>query len=411
MVRSGAVRRIPRVIRGLLPALLLAPAPAGSAGPADAAVILISLDGTSAEAGRRGLASLAELARRGAVAERLVPVFPTNTFPNHVTLVTGVHPERHGIVDNAFLDPERGAYDKEPDPTWIEVEPLWSLAEARGIPTASFHWVGSEGPWRSGRGPRYWKRFDADVEEREKVAQILAWLDLEPAARPRLVTAWFHGADRAGHRFGPDAPEVVEALRAQDAALAELLAGLGRRGALATTTLLLVSDHGMEQVRRRVDLAAELRAAGLRARVFGGGGFATLDVPGGAPAEARAVEVARRLGLEAWRRGEAPAELRLGSPRFGEVGAIAPPGVAIGTLRLRGVHGYRPEQARMAALFAAVGRGVPAGLALGEVRSIDVAPTVLALLDAPIPAWMEGRPIPALRARAERQREGVGCGG
>jgi predicted AlkP superfamily pyrophosphatase or phosphodiesterase len=410
MVRSGAVRRIPSVIPGLL-ALLLAPAPAGSAGPADAAVILISLDGTSPETGRRGLASLAELARRGAVAERLVPVFPTNTFPNHVTLVTGVHPERHGIVDNAFLDPERGAYDKESDPSWIEVEPLWSLAEASGIPTASFHWVGSEGSWRSGRGPRYWKRFDADVEEREKVAQILAWLDLEPAVRPRLVTAWFHGADHAGHRFGPDAPEVLEALRVQDAALAELLAGLERRGALATTTLLVVSDHGMDGVRRRVDLAAALRAAGIRARVFGGGGFATLSVPGGAAAEARAVEVARRLGLEAWRRADAPPELRLGSARFGEAVALAPPGVAIGSLRLRGVHGYRPGQARMAALFAAVGRGVPAGLALGEVRSIDVAPTVLGLLGAPIPAWMEGRPIPALGVRAKEQPEGGGCGG
>jgi arylsulfatase A-like enzyme len=65
----------------------------------------------------------------------------------------------------------------------------------------------------------------------------------------------------------------------------------------------------------------------------------------------------------------------------------------------------------MAALFAAVGRGVPAGLALGEVRSIDVAPTVLGLLGAPIPAWMEGRPIPALGVRAKEQPEGGGCGG
>jgi len=400
MVRSGAVRRIPREFPALLLALLCAAAPAGAAGHADATVILISLDGTSPEVGLRGLAILREVARRGALARRLVPVFPTNTFPNHVTLVTGVHPDRHGIVDNAFLDPARGAFDKEADPSWIEVEPLWSLLEARGIPTAAFHWVGSEGPWRSGRGPRHWRRFESDVAEDEKVEQILAWLFEEPAgSRPRLVTAWFHGADHAGHLYGPDAPEVAQSLRAQDAALAELLAGIERHGALATTTLLLVSDHGMDRVEKRVDLAAGLRRAGIRARVFGGGGFASVVTPGGPAVEAKAVLAARGLGLEAWRRGEAPAELRLGNPRSGDVVALAPPGTAIGGGRLRGVHGYRPEQPRMAALFAAVGGAVPAGLALGDVRGIDVAPTVLLLLGVPIPEWMEGRPIPELAQR------------
>jgi hypothetical protein len=92
-----------------------------------------------------------------------------------VTLVTGVHPHRHGIVDNAFLDPVRGVYDKDADPTWIEVEPLWSLVEGRGLRAASYHWVGSEGPWRTGRAPSHWKRFDSGVAERDKVAQILAW--------------------------------------------------------------------------------------------------------------------------------------------------------------------------------------------------------------------------------------------
>jgi predicted AlkP superfamily pyrophosphatase or phosphodiesterase len=412
MVRSAAVRRIPRQIFACVGALALPFAPAQGAGPAvpaaaDATVILVSLDGTTPEAGRRGMPTLGEIARRGAWAGRLVPVFPTNTFPNHVTLVTGVHPDRHGIVDNAFLDPVRGVYERDGGPDWIEVEPLWSLVAARGIPSASFHWVGSEGPWRSGRGPLYWKRFDSGVAEREKVAQILAWLDLEPAAaRPRLVTAWFHGADHAGHVYGPAAPEVREALREQDLALAELLAGLDRRDALSATTLLVVSDHGMERVRERVDLASALRGAGVRARIFGGGGFATVAIPGGPEAVAKAALAARQLGLEAYPRAQAPRELHLDHPRFGDLVVLAPPGVAIGGESLRGVHGYRPGIASMSALFAAIGRGVPSGLALAEVRSIDVAPTVLALLGVPIPEWMEGRPIPELRAAQGAASEG-----
>jgi predicted AlkP superfamily pyrophosphatase or phosphodiesterase len=367
-------------------------------------VILLSLDGTTPEAALRELSTLREVARRGAFAKRMLPVFPTNTFPNHVSLVTGVHPDRHGIVDNAFVDPVRGRYDRHADPGWLEVEPLWSLLEARGVATAAFHWVGSEGRWRSGHEPRYWKRFDADVSEREKVTQILAWLALEPPeARPRLVTAWLHGADHAGHLYGPDAPEVGESLVEQDAALADLVAALDAGGAFETTTLVVVSDHGMEAVRQRVDLEGALRRAGLRARVMGGGGFAKVSVEGGEPAQARAVSIARELGLEAWRRDEAPAALRMGNARFGDVVVIAPVGVAVGGGSLRGVHGYRPEVPRMGALFTAMGRGVPAGLVPEGVRAIDVAPTLLALLGEPVPAWMEGRPIAGLGEPAPAQ--------
>ena len=84
------------------------------------------------------------------------------------------------------------------------MEPIWSIAARLGVVSAAFHWVGSEGPWRSGRGPRYWKPFDKGTPETEKVEQMLAWLDLpEPSERPRLITSWFRGADHAGHRDSP----------------------------------------------------------------------------------------------------------------------------------------------------------------------------------------------------------------
>lgn len=91
----------------------------------DATVILISLDGTRPSA-VASLPFFQRVAREGAWADRLEPVLPSNTFPNHVTFVTGVGPDRHGIVNNRFRDPERGLYSYESDPTWLEVEPLWS---------------------------------------------------------------------------------------------------------------------------------------------------------------------------------------------------------------------------------------------------------------------------------------------
>ena len=91
-------------------------------------VLMISLDGTRpADLAAGRLPAVTALALRGASAERLVPSLPSNTFPNHVTLVTGVAPERHGIVDNSFVDPERGLFQKRDSPTGIQIEPLWAI--------------------------------------------------------------------------------------------------------------------------------------------------------------------------------------------------------------------------------------------------------------------------------------------
>ncbi len=364
-------------------------------------VILISLDGTRpADLEGADLPTFAALRGRGAWASRLTPVFPSNTFPNHVTLVTGVVPDVHGIVNNDFVDPERGEFHKAADPSWLLAEPLWSIAAQSGVVSASYFWVGSEGPWRSGRGPRYWMPFDDGVSEKEKVRQILAWLS-GPEPRPRLITVWFHGADGIAHKAGPETPSVRESLRDQDAVLGQLVAGLDASGAFAHTTLLIVSDHGMAPVRRRVDLAAALRKAGVEASVLGAGGMATvvLEKDGRAKFLDRTLEVARGLGLSAWPREQTPSELRARNPRFGDVVVVAPIGLAIQSSRMppmSGAHGYLPQEPEMGALLLAVGRGASAGAALGEQRSLDVAPTVLALLGLAVPDSMEGRPIARL---------------
>jgi len=394
--------------------LLLAPA----VRAADPAVVLISLDGTR-PGDVRALPTFQRIARQGAFGAGIVPAFPSNTFPNHVTFATGVSPDKHGIVNNVFLDPKRGLYRYANDPGWIEVEPIWSIAARAGIPSASFFWVGSEGAWRNGLGPREWKAFDPKVPESEKVRQILDWLAAPDP--PRLVTSWFHGADGLGHRYGPDAGEVADALRAQDAALGALLDGLEARGLLASTTLLVVSDHGMARVERSVDLEGALDAAGIPADVIGGGGFATVRLR--APRKwlffsraGDAVAVARQHGLQAWARGVAPPGVAVHNERFGDVVALAPLGTLIvghtdsvgpaGGGPLRGAHGYRPELPEMAGLFAAVGRGVEPGARPAAVRAVDVAPTVLALLGVSEPEWMEGRPVSLSRSGAPISLDG-----
>lgn len=158
--RSSRIRRrllaVVAVCFAAAPEVRSEPPAAGSAAPT---VLLLSLDGTR-PADVAELPVFRRLAAQGAAADALEPVFPSNTFPNHVTLVTGVEPDHHGIVNNVFHDGRRGVFRYDDDPTWLEAEPLWSLLSRFGIPSASYHWVGSEGPWRNGHGPRHWERFD-----------------------------------------------------------------------------------------------------------------------------------------------------------------------------------------------------------------------------------------------------------
>ena len=164
--------------------------------PPRQSVILISMDGTGpAVLTEQNLPSLVDLGRRGARAEALIPVDPSNTFPSHMSLATGVRPDVHRLVNNSFIDPQRGRFRRDEPHAWIEAEPIWSIAERHGLRTASFYWVGSEGPWQAGPAPSDTRKFSSRTSEKRKVDQILEWLAIsDPARRPRLIMSWFHGA-------------------------------------------------------------------------------------------------------------------------------------------------------------------------------------------------------------------------
>jgi predicted AlkP superfamily pyrophosphatase or phosphodiesterase len=366
-------------------------------------VVLISLDGTRpVDVDPARLPSLVAIGETGLVAEALVPVDPSNTFPNHVSLATGVAPEVHRLVNNHFVDPDRGDFHKKHSERWIESEPIWSVAERAGIRAASYYWVGSEGDWTGGPGPSEWRRFSSRTSERAKVDQILAWLDEpDPARRPRLITCWFHGADHEGHESGPDSEAVTRALAPQDRQIARLVEAIEDRGLFDRLTLVIVSDHGMTTAEKRVNLADRLRRGGLRVRVLGIGGFASVVFrePDRTPELlARAVTIAREAGLEAHVREQAPPSWRVGDPRFGDVVVRAPIGTAIvaPTTLIEGFHGYDARRPEMAALLVARGRGVEPGTRIGRVSSLAVAPTVLRLLGLPIPEQMRAPPIRAM---------------
>jgi hypothetical protein len=404
-----------RGIRACVAAVLLSSSAIVFACPPT--VILLSWDGLRHDYVRLhpevALPGLARFATEGAVAERLIPVFPSNTFPGHVSLATGTYPDRHGIVDNVFLDRERGMYRYSPDAGWLDAEPLWIAAERQGIPAATYFWVGSETDWR-GQGTRFREApFDGDRPESAKVDRILDWLALAPAERPRLIMSYWAGADGAGHLHGPDSAEVREALEAQDQELVRLLRALDAKQAWAHTTLLVVSDHGMMVRGESLELGAALEAAGIQAQVFGAttahvflNDLADLD---------RAEQTARALeNVQVFRRDSVPPALRLHHPtRTGDLVVLAEPPFTLdrpagieGQMMMAaqalgrdfGMHGYDPALPDMGGAFLALGRGATQGARLGLVRQIDVAATVAGLLGIDPPLQSEGRAIDGIAA-------------
>jgi predicted AlkP superfamily pyrophosphatase or phosphodiesterase len=214
-------------------------------------LVVISIDGFRWDYLDRGLTPvLSRLASEGVRARGLVPAFPSKTFPNHYTLVTGLYPEHHGIVDNVIHDTALGAWFRIQDTAavrdarWWGGEPIWATAERQGVRSAVMFWPGSEAAI-GGVRPSLWRRYDARLPDSARVTQVVDWLDLPPDARPAVVLLYFSDTDESGHRFGPDSPRTDSAIARVDGDIGRLLGLLDARGLRQEIDLVVLSDHGM----------------------------------------------------------------------------------------------------------------------------------------------------------------------
>lgn len=177
-------------------------------------VILISADGFRYDYAEKYKAkNLLRLAERGVSAKGMIPSFPTITFPNHWSLITGLFPAHHGLIDNYFYDYQRKSFYKmsnkenAEDGTWYGGTPLWSLAEKQGLLSASMMWVGSASD-AGGARPTYYYHYHEKFTPNEKVEKVVDWLKLPENRRPHFITLYFPEVDGAGHHYGPDSQEV-----------------------------------------------------------------------------------------------------------------------------------------------------------------------------------------------------------
>ena len=214
-------------------------------------VIMISADGFRYDyAQKYGAKHLLALAQSGTKAEAMYPSFPSVTFPNHYSMVTGLYPSHHGLVNNGFYDRKLDAFysyhgKTVNEPQWYGGTPLWVLAEQQHMLTASFYWVGAEAPIK-GLFPTYRYPYNEKINIHNRIQAISNWLRLPAAKRPHLITFYFPEVDHAGHNYGPDAPETHKAVLFIDSAVNELTKAVKRTGLKAN--FVFVSDHGMTTV-------------------------------------------------------------------------------------------------------------------------------------------------------------------
>lgn len=218
-------------------------------------LVLVSLDGFRWDYAKRdGARHLLAIGKEGAWApEGMLPSYPSVTYPNHISIVTGLYPEHHGIVANTFYDPERKALyspkETVADGSWYSGVPLWSLAEGQGMRTACLFWPGSEAEI-AGHRPTWYQRYaEAEFTEAAELARIHeaeALLKLSAAERPHFIAIYLGEVDDAGHRYGPDAPQTRAAALRVDAMVGRLKAALDKTG--LPVDLVVVSDHGMAKI-------------------------------------------------------------------------------------------------------------------------------------------------------------------
>jgi predicted AlkP superfamily pyrophosphatase or phosphodiesterase len=402
-------------------------------------VIVISIDGFAAfywSDPQARVPTLRRLAERGAVASGVETVFPSTTWPTHVSLMTGVSPRAHGVVANHVLNRHTGApEDLTGDPVYdaadlLRVPTVYDCAHGAGLRTAAIDWPATRNAktldfnlpffkdqrvfetqtaravWDELRALGYpmhrqgeWAQLPKRFYKDEMVGSVAA--HVVRRHEPDLLLLHFLCVDSFQHLYGPRSPEAYWALEYVDGLIGRFLASLPA-DSLDHTTIFVVSDHGFLPSTREIRPNVRLRRLGAlrfdEGRIagdarfvmnHGAGALYRLDADVAAVAQL-AREIATMEGVSGMWTAAEYAALGLPTPddhpQVADVMFEAAPGYAFGddaadedehgAPKFLGTHGQRPIYADNAAFFLAAGPAIKRGVRLPVIRSRDVAPTI-----------------------------------
>lgn len=395
---------------------------AQAADAAERTLVYVMFDGFApAMADATKTPNLDVIKQDGSWSRHLVPVYPTMSLPNHTSFVTGCWPEKHGIVQNKFYDPNKGQpYSEDGDAAWLKgCEPIWQAATRQNVKSAALNFANRWDNQRKVALASYansfssWEKAPSDDAI---LAEALKQLHRTDAKRPRIIAAYFRGPDHEAHVHGVTSAQALAEVRRSDEIVGKLMAGIKALPSDREGTLIIGTDHGMIDVAPLVNLGRIMNRHWILGRDSGDGGSAYLYLDKSESVER--VEKALAMYSNAFtvhRRGQFPAYARLGDgARTGDLMLVLKPPYYVagsdslpwyahllgmtwvwseifvpeGLGGLKASHGYDPNIPEMHGVFFAWGAGVAKGREIPQLDIIDVHPTAMKLL-----GLEPGRPV------------------
>lgn len=358
-------------------------------------VLLISIDGFMPEYMERfETPALDSLALEGVLADHMIPVFPTKTFPNHYSIATGLYAENTGIIANNMYDEEMdeyfslGNHAAVTNPDWWGGEPIWVTAEKQDVRTATMFWPGSEAPIKDTYATR-WMPYNDDLDYTARVDSIVSWLQVTDITEPDFLTLYFSKVDSYGHRYGTDSDSVRVAVEEMDAHLGYLVEELKRVGEWGNVNILITSDHGMANVsEERVILLDDLINPD-DVEVIDWTPVAMIQPAGGKTQQIYEALKAEEENYTVYLKDEIPDEYHIKNhPRVPGIMMIADVGYTITSrsyVESRGVsgaaHGYDHRAPEMGSFFLAAGPSIRQNEKISAFQNIHLYELMAWLLD------------------------------
>ena len=370
-------------------------------------IILISFDGFRWDYVDRGITPNFDFIKENGVsASSLRPCFPSKTFPNHLSIITGMYPEHHGIISNSFKDYFNGNYFSMGDTNavrnahWYKGEAFWETAERQGIITASYFWPGSDVsvPYRR---PEYFYKYEHSKPYKERVDGVIDWLQLPYEKRPHFITSYFDATDGAGHNFGPSSNGMNKAIVQLDSVLGYFFQKLKEINLFDSTNIIVVSDHGMTETSIEKTVNIEEILDGYNYESGDNGPFMLIE-----PAKGEVENIYKKLKgnenhYKVYKREDVPEYYHFSdNPLISKLVIIAENGWGIETNKslinlekygTKGNHGYDNYWMDMNGIFYAMGPAFKVNYRVGTINNIDIYPLLCKIFNLVPNQLIDGR--------------------
>ncbi|MFH6935704.1 ectonucleotide pyrophosphatase/phosphodiesterase [Flavobacterium sp. FlaQc-30] len=354
----------------------------------DSYVVLVSMDGFRWDYVKQfKLQNLKQIAAEGVHAKSMKPSYPSKTFPNHYSIVTGLYPDHHGIINNVFYDAALNesfslSSDAKTDSRYYGGNPIWNLAEQQGVKTGSFFWPGSD---IDKRNPSYFKKYDSKIPYGARIDTVLKWLQLPEKQRPHLVTLYFDEPDHTGHNFGPLSAETKKAVIKMDSIMGALSRRLDQLEIRKKINLIIVSDHGMTNISndKKVAVLDYLKPEWLGYKAVVNPIMSLQAKAGCQDSIAKALKKVPHIKF--WKAAEVPKRLHYGTnPRVHDFVIEAKKGYSLVSKESQnikgGTHGYDNNEKDMHAIFYAKGPAFKVDKTVKTFQNVSVYPLIAHIL-------------------------------